>query len=138
MQQIEIEMVGAETSEARRAGTGDAISRHFIGLHLGDQEYTVALTGNGVTDELLGAAISVISRRIDQRQAERSAGVHRFFFNSWRMPSLSQMPGALSERRDGGAVWKPYGTSCGLRCRACGGESACASLYRKRYTYEGQ
>ena len=61
MQQIEIEMVGAETSEARLASTGDAISRHLIGLHLGDQEYTVALTGNHVTNELLGAAISVIS-----------------------------------------------------------------------------
>src|ERR1700747_2003019 len=99
-------MVGVQTSEARLASARDAISRHFIGLHLGDQEYTVALTGNRVTDELLGAAIAVISRRIDQRQASRNAGVHRLFFNSRGMPSLSEMPGALTERRDGGAVWK--------------------------------
>src|SRR2546421_53082 len=38
MQQIEIEMVGAETSQARLASTRDAISRHLVGLHLGDQE----------------------------------------------------------------------------------------------------
>src|SRR5436853_1827338 len=68
MQQIEIEMVGAETSQARLASTRDAISRHLVGLHLGDQEYAVALTGNHVTNELLGAAVAVITRRIDQRQ----------------------------------------------------------------------
>src|SRR5205807_2000926 len=34
------------------------------------------------------------------------------------MPSLTEMPTALTERRDGGAVWKPYGTRCRLRCRA--------------------
>jgi len=36
---------------------------------------------------------------------------HRFFFNSWRMPSLPEMPGALTSAGNGGAVWKPYGTS---------------------------
>jgi len=34
----------------RLASTRDAVSGHLIGLHLGDQEYTVALTGNHVTD----------------------------------------------------------------------------------------
>ena len=49
MQQIKIQILGAETSEARRASTRDAIARHLIALHLGDQEYAVALTGNHVT-----------------------------------------------------------------------------------------
>src|ERR1700756_2929595 len=104
MQQIEIEMVGAETSEAPLGTTRDAISRHFIGLHLGDQEYTVALTGNRVTDELLGAAVSVISRRIDQCHAERNACPERLFLHSQGMPPLTEMPAALTERRDGRAV----------------------------------
>src|SRR5256885_14368322 len=101
MQQIEIEMVGAETSEARLASTRDAISRHLVGLHLGDQEYTVAPTGNHVTNELLGAAVAVVSRRIDQRHAERNACAQRLFLDSLRMPSLTEVPAALTERRDG-------------------------------------
>src|SRR3989440_12857587 len=115
MQQIEIEMVGAETSQARLASTRDAISRHLVGLHLGDQEYTVALTGNHVTNQFLGAAVGVTSRRIDQRHAERNAWAQRLFFNSRRMSSQSEMRGALTERRDGGAVWSLYGTRWSLR-----------------------
>ena len=61
MQQIEIHILAADTSEARRACTCDAIARHLIGLHLGDQEYAIALTGNHVTNDLLGAAVAVVS-----------------------------------------------------------------------------
>src|SRR6266481_9411424 len=118
MQQIEIEMVGSETSQARLASTCDAISRHLVGLHLGDQEYAVALTGNHMTKELLGAAVAVVSRRIDQRHAERNACAQRLFLDSCRMPSLTEVPAALTERRDGRAVWKLYGTRSGLRRRA--------------------
>src|SRR5271170_202291 len=101
-------MLGAETNEARRAGTRDAISRDFIGLHLGDQKYTIALTGDHVPDEFLGAAISVISRGIDQRHAERNAAAYRLLLERWRVPSLPQMPRALAERGDDGTVWKPH------------------------------
>src|ERR1700694_6263448 len=99
MQQIEIQMLAAETGEARRTSTPDAIARHLIALHLGDQEYAVALTGNHVTNELLGAAVAVVSRRIDQRHAERNACAQRLFLDSWRMPSLTEVPAALTERR---------------------------------------
>src|ERR1700687_4105554 len=118
MQQIEIQMLAAETSEARRASTRDAIAGHLIALHLGDQEYAVALTGNHVTDELLGAAVAVVSRRIDQRHAERNACAQRLFLDSWRMPSLTEVPAALTERREGRAGWELYGTRSRLRSRA--------------------
>src|ERR1035438_2029865 len=118
MQQIEIQILAAETSEARRASTRDAIARHLIALHLGDQEYAVALTGNHVTNELLGAAVAVASRRIDQRHAKRNACAQRLFLDSWQMPSLTEVRAALTERRDGGAVWKLYGTVRVLRRRA--------------------
>src|ERR1700674_733082 len=118
MQQIEIQMLAAETSEARRASTRDAVARHLIALHLGDQEYAVALTGNRVTKELLGAAVAVVSRRIDQRHAERNACAQRLFLDSWRMPCLTEVPAALTERRDGRAVWKLYFTRNRLRRRA--------------------
>src|SRR6202011_5476758 len=111
-------MLAAETSEARRASTRDAIARHLIALHLRDQEYAVALTANRVTYELLGAPVAVVSRRIDQRHAKRNACAQRFFLDRLRMPSLTEVPAALTKRRDGSAVWKFYGTHCRLRCRA--------------------
>src|SRR3981081_1820702 len=141
MQQIEIEMVGAETSQARLASPRDAIARHFTrhfpGLHLGHQEYALALTGNHVTNELLGAAVAVVSRRIDQGHAERNACAQRLFLDSWRMPSLTEVPAALAERRDGGAVWKLYGTRGRLRRRAST-RNLCSHLRRKRCTQGGK
>src|ERR1700733_1173792 len=38
MQQIQIEMVGTETSETCRARPGDPISGYFMGFHFGDHE----------------------------------------------------------------------------------------------------
>src|SRR5205807_4317666 len=72
----------ARACQARLASTRDAISRLLVGLHLGDQEYAVALTGRHATNELLGAAVAVITRRIDQRHAERNACAQRLFLNS--------------------------------------------------------
>ena len=112
VQQVEIEMISAETGEARLASTRDAVSRHVIGLHLGDQEYAVALTGNHAADQFLGAAVAVILRRVDQRHPERKARAQRFFLNSFRMSSLREMPRALTERRDDGAVVELYRTPC--------------------------
>src|ERR1039457_422601 len=118
MQQIEIQMFTAEPREARRASTRDAIARHLIALHLRDQEHAVALTGNHVTNELLGAAIAVVSRRIDQRHAERNACAQRLFLDSCRMPSLTEVPATLTEGRDGSAVRKLYGARSRIRRRA--------------------
>src|SRR5215468_6275294 len=108
MKQIEIEMVGAEAAEARLESTRDAVSRHLIGLHLGNQIDAVALAGDHLFQELLGATVAVISGRIDQRHAERNACTDRFFLDSLGMPALTEMPAALAEGRDGGAVRKLY------------------------------
>jgi hypothetical protein len=48
VQQIQIEVVSAETAEASLASMRQAISRHFVGLHFGNQEYAVTLTGDYV------------------------------------------------------------------------------------------
>src|ERR1700704_4827161 len=133
MQQIEIETVGAETSQARLASTRDARSGHLVGLHLGDEEYTVALTGNHATNQFLGAAVAVVSRRIDQRHAERNACAQRLFLDGWRMPFLTEVPAALTERRDGRAVRKLYGTRSSIRRRAST-RNLCSCLSRKRCT----
>src|ERR1700747_2469972 len=118
MQQIEIEIIGAEAPEARRAGTRDAVSGDFIALDLGDQEYAVALTGEYVTDELLGTAVPVIAGRIDQRHTEGDSGAQRIFLDTFGMPSLPEMPATLTERRHGSAVWKFHRSPRRTRCRA--------------------
>src|SRR5437016_14034318 len=60
VQQIEIEMISAEPGKARLTSTRDPISSHVIGLHLGDEEYAVALTGNHVVNQFLRTAAAVI------------------------------------------------------------------------------
>jgi hypothetical protein len=53
VQQVEIEMIGAEAGEACLASTRDAVSCYVAGPHLGDEEYVVALTGNHPANQLL-------------------------------------------------------------------------------------
>jgi len=43
--------------------------------------------------------------------------LQRFFLDSLRMPSLTEVPAALTERRDRSAVWKLYRTRSGFRRR---------------------
>src|SRR5215469_16374376 len=108
MQQVEIEMISAETAEARVASLRDAVSHHVIGPHFGDQEYAVALTGDHVADQFLGAAVAVHLRRVDQRHAERKAGAQRLFLSGLRMPSLRETRRALAERRDNFPIGELY------------------------------
>src|SRR5579862_1990622 len=110
MQQIEVEIAGAKTREARGAGTRDAVARHLVALDLGDEEDAVALTRKHVTQEFLRATPAVISRGIEQRHAERNAGSQRLLLDCDRMPSLTEMPAALTERRYRRAVRKLDGT----------------------------
>src|SRR6266704_4518230 len=110
----------ARACEARLAGPRDAVSRHVIGRHFGDQEYAVALTGNHPADQFLGAAVAVHLRRIDQRHPERNARAQRFFLNGFRMSPLRETPRALTERRHDCSVAEPYRTPCTVRSRASG------------------
>ena len=49
------------------------------------------------------------------------------------MPSLTQVPAALTERRDGNAAWKLYGTRSRLRRRAST-KNLCSCLRRSHCT----
>src|SRR5579862_4730169 len=123
MQQIEIEIVRAEAPEARCAGPRDAISGDLVALDLGDQEYALAGTGEHVTDELFGTTAPIVSGSVDQRHPEREAGTQRVFLDTFRMPSLPEMPAALTERGHCRAVRKTHGTPRGVRCRTGGSNS---------------
>src|SRR5262249_7070436 len=50
VQQIEIEVIGAETREARLASVCHAVSGYITGRQFGDQKYAVTLTGNHVAN----------------------------------------------------------------------------------------
>src|SRR6185437_6750222 len=137
MQQIEVEMVGAQAPEARLAGTCDALSRDFVGLDLGNQVDAITLSGNRFVDEFLGAAAAVIARGIDQRHAERNARAQRLLLNLSRMPSLTEMPATLAERRDGNAVRKPHRAPGGIRWGVGGGSRSCISMQGERSAQGG-
>src|SRR5215813_10733711 len=119
VQQIEIEIISAETSEARLTSARDAVSRHVAGPHLRYQEYAIALTSDHAADEFLGA---VHFRRVDQRHPERKACAQRFFFISLRMSSLSETRRALAQCWDNSAVAKLHRPSCSIKGR-CGRRS---------------
>jgi hypothetical protein len=104
MQQIEIENVGTEARETGLTSTRHPISRYFVGFHFGDEEHTVALSRNGVTNQLLGAPVAVIPRCINQTHPERYACAQRFFLSRFGMSSLPQTCRALTNRRDNHAA----------------------------------
>ena len=100
VQQIEIEMISAETGEARLASTRHAVSGHMTGRHFGDQEYAVALTGNHAANQFLGAAATIISavsiNVMPSERPVRSASSS----TACRMSSLRETRRALAQCRD--------------------------------------
>ena len=103
-------MIRAETGKARLARARDAVSRQMSPPDLGDQEDTIALTGNRTADEVLRA---VDLRRVDQRHPERQACAQRFFFGGLRMSSLSKARRPLAECRDDRAIAELDRPACG-------------------------
>ena len=91
MQQIQIEVIGAEAREACRTGAGNAVSRHLVGLDLRNEVDPLARACDHMAQELLGAAVAIIAGGIEQRHAERKAGAHRLLLVCIGMPSLAQV-----------------------------------------------
>jgi hypothetical protein len=107
MQRIEIEIISAKTGEAPVAGASDALAGHVVG-YFRNQIDAVALIGNYAADQFLGPAVAVVVGGVDQCHAKRTARAQRFFFFGRRMSPLREMPRTLPERRNNGAVRKPY------------------------------
>jgi hypothetical protein len=80
------------------------------GPRLGHQEYAIALASDRAADEFLGMAVAVYFRSVDDRHAKRNAGAQRFFLGGWWTPSFAEMPGALTQRWDSGAISEPDGS----------------------------
>src|SRR5439155_4191747 len=91
VQQIKIEMISAETGEARVASPCDAVSRNVTRPDFGDQEYPVALRRSYAPDQFLGAAVAVHLRCVDRHRPERKACAQRFSLSGFRMSPLRQI-----------------------------------------------
>ena len=76
MQQIEIDMAGAESLQAGFAGLDGAVAAGVGRQHLGDDEDLVAPALDGRAGDLLGTAIGVHLRGVDQRHAAIDAGLN--------------------------------------------------------------
>src|SRR5207247_2848294 len=77
VQKVEIEMIRTETGKTRLARVRDAVSRHMSPPDLGDQEDTIAMTGNRAPDKILPA---IQLRRVDQRHPEVQACAQAFLY----------------------------------------------------------
>src|SRR5690348_13594071 len=75
MQEIKVNAVGAEPLQAALARGRDAGSRRIRRQNLADDENPVALAGDGLTDQFLGAAVTVHFGGIDERHAEIDAAL---------------------------------------------------------------
>src|ERR1700747_846733 len=126
VQQIEIEMISTEPGEAPLTRTCHGISSDIIGFHLGHYEGAVTLASNHKLNQFFGTAFTIIPRCVNQRHPERKARAYRLFFVSCRMSSLADIPRALTDRRDNGAVPKLDGP----RCARCGDGSRCIQSAR--------
>jgi hypothetical protein len=101
MQQIEIEVISPEASEARLTGPRDAVSRHMARPHLGDQEHAIALTRDYPADEFLGAVYSAVSISvIPSERPVRSASSFQLpdAFPFQDLPSPGRAPGRWCRR----------------------------------------
>src|SRR5437763_15623306 len=117
MQQVKIEILSAETAEARLASPRNASIRHVIRPDFRDEEHAVALAGNDAADQFLRAAATIHLRRVDQIHSKRKTGTQRFFLGSFRTSLLREICRALAESRDNGSIAELH--------RRIGGASRC-------------
>jgi hypothetical protein len=74
--------------------------RGVLRQHLGDQEYLVAAPFDRLADEVLGAAVGIHFRRIDQRHAELDAEAQRRDLIRPPPGVFGHVPSALAKHRN--------------------------------------
>ena len=136
MQQVKVEIVSPNASEAPLTGPLNSVPCHMSRPDLRHQEYVFASTRNDISDQFLRIAISIYLGRIDQRHAERDTFAQRFLLNRFRMSSLAQTRRTLTERWHHGSVVEFHGSLRPVWSRATG-RSRC-SCSRASYCYDGR
>ena len=71
VEQVEIEVIGAQSRKASGASAADAGRRSVRRPHLRDQKDGVAPACDGASDEFLGLAAAVDLGRVNERQPKR-------------------------------------------------------------------
>ncbi|MDT4852182.1 hypothetical protein FQZ97_864050 [compost metagenome] len=104
MQQIKVEVVGAQALEAALAGQSGARAAGVPGIDLADQEHLLPKPGDGLAHYLLGAAFGVHLGGVDQFQAQFQALAQGRDFALALAAALAHVPGALANGRHLGAV----------------------------------
>jgi hypothetical protein len=117
VQEVEIDVVGLEPLQTALAGFDDTVPRSVVGQHLADDEEAVAQPARGLGNDLLGGAIAVHFRGVDQGQAELDSEPDRRRLFLRAAAVLAHVPSALAEGRHLLAVRQRHlGQSVGHRC----------------------
>jgi hypothetical protein len=109
VQQIEIDAVGLQPSQAALAGRDRAASRRVFGQHLADEEDLLAPARDRRPDDFLRPAVAVHFRGVDQRHAEIETQPQRRDLLAAPPAVLAHRPGAPPERRHALAARKLRG-----------------------------
>jgi hypothetical protein len=115
VQQVQVEVVGAQPGQAAPAGLGGAPPRGVVGQHLADEEDVVPPAPDRPPDERLGCAVAVHLGGIDQRQPDLDAGAKGGEVDVVPVRVLAQVPGAHPENRDRRSVGQGHGADGGGR-----------------------
>ncbi|MNH88933.1 hypothetical protein D3C87_1216950 [compost metagenome] len=97
MQQIQVDVLGLEPVQAALACLWDAFAAGVVRIDLADEEDVVALAGDGLRHDLLGASFGIHLGGVDQGHAQFDALAQGgdFFFLAGVV--FAHLPGALAD-----------------------------------------
>jgi hypothetical protein len=99
MEEIEIDDIAAQPLQAAFAGGDRVGARRIARMHLGDDEDVSAPVRDRLGHHLLGTALAIHFRRIDQGEAQLDGRPHRLDLAPALSPVLSHPPGPDAEAR---------------------------------------
>src|SRR3954468_16648560 len=105
MQEIEVQIIGAEPLQTRGAGSERQVSSRVTRQHLTHEKYVLATLCDRLADELLGRAVAIHLRCIDEGHAEIETKTNRGDLVVALARALTHAPGAQAKRGQGLARW---------------------------------
>ena len=104
VQQVQVEIIRLQALQAVFAGRDRVAAARVRRQHLADDIDLIAPAGDGLRNELLGAAVAVHLGGVDEVGAEVEARAQRLLLGRALVLVLADLPRALAEPRDGRAV----------------------------------